>query len=217
MPFLVILSEVHSPQRRWNQTSVMQSNPRIYFFALTKGRFSRKIPSHLYTLNNQLLIILWLSVPELTGTREYQERKPGGKDMEKRGFNIWGAGSSRPDPFIYSLLNLSPPSGESSKSDACSCSQNLAYVHGCDAASSGLVLSCCPWPAPGSPDGDMRGPFCTPWRLSLSHWQSLHWLLCEPFFKASMNSAWAKTKEEFTNFEAGTSLQLATNGNFTVP
>lgn len=70
MPFLVILSEVHSPQRRWNQTSVMQSNPKFYFVALTKGRFCRKITSHLYTLNNQWLIILWLSVSELSVPEE---------------------------------------------------------------------------------------------------------------------------------------------------
>lgn len=36
-------------------------------------------------------------------------------------------------------------------------------------------------------------------------------------FKASKKSVWAKTKEEFTNFEVGTSLQLATNGNFMMP
>lgn len=36
-------------------------------------------------------------------------------------------------------------------------------------------------------------------------------------FKASKNSVWAKTKEEFTNFEVGTNLQLSTNGNFMVP
>lgn len=36
-------------------------------------------------------------------------------------------------------------------------------------------------------------------------------------FKASKNSVWGKNKEEFTNFEIGTSLQLSTNGNFMVP
>lgn len=156
---------------------------QILLLCTYKGKIiQEKILSHLYTLNNQWLNILWLSVPEPSVTGESNRRETPG-EKGKSGFNVWAAGSSHSDPFIYSPLNLSPLSGESSKSDVWSCSPNLFYIHACDAASFGLVLSCCPWPAPASPDGDMRGPFCTSWRLSLSHWQSLHWLLCEPVLR----------------------------------
>lgn len=108
-----------------------------------------------------------------------QERKAKGKGEEKSGFNIWAAGLSHRDPFIYSPLHHSPPSGESCKSHVWSCSQNLSYIHAwclfytllslsCNAAILGLVLSCCLWLASGSSDGDIG-------ELSvlLSDWASL--------------------------------------------
>lgn len=70
MPFLVMLSEVHPPKQRWNQTSIAQSNTKFYFFALTDGRFCRKRIYHLYTTINHWLIISWLSVSGLSVTVE---------------------------------------------------------------------------------------------------------------------------------------------------
>lgn len=106
-PFLLILSEVHSPQRRWNQTSVMQSNPRFYFFALTKGSFCRKILFHLYTLNNQCLNSLWLSVSELSVPGEQQDRNTKGRGEEW--FQHLSCWFITPRP-----LHLFPPESQSS-------------------------------------------------------------------------------------------------------